>query len=64
MVSAQLPVPLQSPPQPTNVQPGAGVAARVSAELWPKTLLQLLVQLTLPVPLLTVPLPVMPTLSW
>ncbi len=58
MVTMQLPVPLQAPPQPVNVQPLAGVSFSVTCVPLPKFALQVEPQLMPVGELVTVPLPV------
>ncbi|MDW8479675.1 MAG: hypothetical protein RML12_07400 [Xanthomonadales bacterium] len=57
IVTTQLPVPLQSPLQPAKLEPGSGLAVRVTAAWSGKSALQLAPQAMPAGALLTVPVP-------
>jgi hypothetical protein len=57
-VTVQLPLPLQAPLQPANVEPASGLAARVTLVPESKSAAHVVPQLIPPEPLVTVPLPV------
>ena len=63
IITMQLPVPLQAPPQPVKLQPLAGVAVKVTGVPLEKFALQVAPQLMPAGELVTVPLPVLLTES-
>ena len=63
IVTLQLPVPPQAPPQPAKLEPLAGVAVRLTCVPAAKLALHVVPQLIPAGALLTVPLPVSPTVS-
>jgi hypothetical protein len=63
IVTVQLPVPLQAPPQPAKLQPAEGVAVRLTCVPGAKLALHVAPQLTPDGELVTVPLPVSLTVS-
>jgi hypothetical protein len=63
IVRVQVPVPLHAPPQPVKVQSFAGVAVRVTCVPEAKFALQVVGQLMPEGELVTVPLPLSPTVS-